>query len=632
MYCPLGSVCYVAFMLAIGAPQGADRLDRSAAPKDHVEELHITGHSTDRAALAETWTQVPLDRIQRSDARSVADVLRRAPGALVQTNSRGQTLVVLRNAGERQVSIFFDGAPLEIPWDHRIDLALIPASVIGRTEVARGPLSNRYGPRVSGGAVFLEPLELHRETAAGLTAEGGSAGLLRLDGALGFSPAENLSLLAAVDSTEWAGVPLAGDQPFSQSGDELRTNTDARRTSAFARVAVALARTELTVTLLHGGSVLGAAPEGHLDPSTEPVRYWRYPDTDLTMVIASMETGGRTWAIDAVAWGQAYTQTIESFTSVRYNRLAQSQMDRDRSLGGRVRMAGVSGPHQLSVSAYGSLSSHHEVRVDRLVPSLPIEHERFRHGLWSTGVDYQLNVDSSGLRIGAGFDGLEPLETAGRSSGRIRGWNASAGGHIDLTSAFALRVAVGSRVRLPTPRELFGTALDRFVSNEALRAERTTSIEAAITYANVSTKLELVPFAGWTDDTLEQENVIVHGTARRRRINAEGSRVLGLEIIAALDFASWIRAAGQLLLSDVRRFGGGRSSPVRTAFDSSVRRGRTGTRRWARSSHRACSARCVVLPCAGRLASGFGRGAHQSTRRVSTIRLVAHGYRAVRPR
>lgn len=537
-------------------PEGAPAEPVAEAPPetDAIEQIRITGQHTARAAPAESFDALPQARMQRSDARSAAELLLRAPGALVQTNSRGQTLVYLRNAGERQVSIFFDGAPLEIPWDHRFDLGLMPAAAIGRIEVARGPLSNRYGPNVSGGAVFLEPLSPPDHPAARLGAEGGAAGQLRIEGAVGAAPSDRTALALAAERTEWSGEPLADELPFSQGAGGLRTNTDAQRTSALARAELDLDSTELSLSVLYGSAALGVAPEGHVDPAEAPVRYWRYPDTELAMAIARAESRGRTWALDAVAWVQAFDQTIESYVSDRYRRLAERQEDADRSLGGRARVAGSIGPHRLSLSASGSWSSHDERRLEALDTDAPAsEQARFVHGLWSLGADYLLETERLRVRVGGGLDGLEPVETAGfPSAGGIRGWNASAGAQLALGPKLSLRAAAGSRARLPTPRELYGTALDRFVLNPELGPERVNSLELALAYRDPWIRLELVPFGSWTVDTLDQENVVVGGREARRRVNLDGSRALGVELVAELQLTRWLRGAGQLLLTDAR--------------------------------------------------------------------------------
>lgn len=85
----------------------------------------------DQITSPTTVQRVRLAALARQDARSSAEFARLIPAAHVQTNSRGETLVHLRNAGERQVAFYFDGALLNVPWDHRADLGLVPASVVG---------------------------------------------------------------------------------------------------------------------------------------------------------------------------------------------------------------------------------------------------------------------------------------------------------------------------------------------------------------------------------------------------------------------------------------------------------------------------------------------------------------------
>ena len=534
-------------------------LAQEAPPTDPIEDITITAANSARAAEAETWNVMSEQRVERSDARHVADVLRRAPGALVQTNSRGETLVFLRNAGERQVSVFFDGAPLEVPWDHRLDLKLIPAAAIGRTEVARGPLSNRYGPNVSGGAVFFAPRRFDARTAK-MNAEIGTQGHWSLKGSVSFSPTDESSVIFAGDHTAYSGESLADPLPFSQDDDALRTNTDASRTSALAHGSAEIGKVELSATALYGRAELGVAPESHIDPEVDRVRFWRYPNSELAMLIAGLRADGELGALDAVLWWQAFDQTIESFTSANYDVLAERQRDTNRSVGGRMRVVGAWGPHRLSLGAYGSLSSHDERQLTGLDTGsgAPAIEDSFFTGLWSAGIDYELELGTTRLRVGGGVDALEPIDTSGRpSSGAFRTWNLSTGARTELYPGLSVHAAVGSRARLPTARELFGTALDRFVLNEDLRSERNTTIEAGVKYERRWGTVELVPFATWTSDTIDQRNVDSPDGTRRQRINLEGSRVIGVELVGEVRLTNWARVGGQVLISDVTRFGGG---------------------------------------------------------------------------
>lgn len=87
----------------------------------------VVSSGRDRTTTASTVQKVSLAQIARTDAVSISGVARLIPAAHVQTNSRGETHVYLRNSGERQVAFFFDGALLNVPWDYRVDLSLIPS-------------------------------------------------------------------------------------------------------------------------------------------------------------------------------------------------------------------------------------------------------------------------------------------------------------------------------------------------------------------------------------------------------------------------------------------------------------------------------------------------------------------------
>lgn len=547
---------WLPFVFAATAAHSTVHAAPPPTDEGEVEHIRITEPRTERAAPAETWSLLPEDRARRADARDAGELLRRAPGALVQTNSRGETLVYLRNTGERQVSIFFDGAPLEIPWDHRFDLRLLPSAAVGRTEVARGPLSNRYGANVSGGAIFLEPPEVEEEAQSQLRIEGGSAGYLRIEGAAGLSY-EDASIWVGAERTERGGEPLSRPLPFSQDPSALRTNTDARRSSALARGTLRLPRAELSLSLLYGSASYGIAPESHLDPAQTPVRYWRYPNSELVMAVARLEAHGRAWAADAILWGQAFHQTLESYASARYQQRTEQQRDRDESLGARARISRSLGAHQLSLSTSGRVARHRARR------GTDAQEETFEHALMSAGTDYLLRASQWSFRAGGGLDAFEAFAAAGRPSpSTFFGWNLTAGGRYDLTTKIQLHVAAGSRARLPTSRELFGTALDRFVLNPNLHPERITSFEVGARYATRALRLELIPFVSWTEDTLDQEQITVDEKPLRRRINLDGHLALGAELLADVQLASWLRASGHLLWTDLQPQG---STGVRLA-------------------------------------------------------------------
>ncbi|MGB3544884.1 MAG: hypothetical protein WBA11_18340, partial [Rubrivirga sp.] len=70
----------------------------------------VVGDAPPRAGVE----RIPIASVLTRDPVSVADVARLIPSAAAPTNSRGQTLLAIRGASERQTAILLDGAPLTV--------------------------------------------------------------------------------------------------------------------------------------------------------------------------------------------------------------------------------------------------------------------------------------------------------------------------------------------------------------------------------------------------------------------------------------------------------------------------------------------------------------------------------------
>jgi iron complex outermembrane receptor protein len=116
-----------------------------------LNEIVVSGQQQETEASVTTVQRVDPAAIEAQDAADVSELAELVPATHVQTNSRGQTILYFRNAGDRQVGQFFDGALLNIPWDNRVNISLIPASVVENVTVTKGhqppvPHARRAGP------------------------------------------------------------------------------------------------------------------------------------------------------------------------------------------------------------------------------------------------------------------------------------------------------------------------------------------------------------------------------------------------------------------------------------------------------------------------------------------------------
>lgn len=120
---------------------------------------------------------VTRDDIERWQAKSINDVLRRLPGVdIAQNGGPGQlSSVLIRGTESRHVLILIDGVRLnQAGISGSSDLSQIPVSLVQRMEYIRGPRSAVYGSDAIGGVINIIT---ERETLGStLTAGMGSNG------------------------------------------------------------------------------------------------------------------------------------------------------------------------------------------------------------------------------------------------------------------------------------------------------------------------------------------------------------------------------------------------------------------------------------------------------------------------
>ena len=469
------------------------------------------------------------------DPVSLADATHLLPSATAATNSRGETLVAFRGAGERQTAVLLDGAPLTVPWDRRLDLALVPTGVVGSLDAVRGPASLAWGPNTAGGALDLVPRALSADgsvadasVSAGVPASGhvAATALVRRGAWSG---------LVAVDATARRGAALAAALPFSQDAGALRTNSDRRAASALVRLVHAPARgVHVAATLLHLDARQGVAPESHLDPATERVRFWRVPTWRHTTAVVRARVPAGAAEVNATAWAAAFEQATETFPDATYDIPDGGQRDLDRSAGSRLVASVHAHRTTLRGIAWGSVAAHRETEGAR--------DERFRVVEGRLAVEAEHRLGAATALVGAGMDTFHPLRADGRDVGgafAVPAVVARLEAPLQTPWAHAtVHAGVARGGRPPTMRELFGEALGRFALNPDLRAEATSQAEAGVRAAGPWAGFHATGFVRRTAGTIEPEAL---ADGRRRRVNLGNSRALGVEADLSLRLGPGLR-------------------------------------------------------------------------------------------
>jgi iron complex outermembrane receptor protein len=556
--------------------QGDTALPKRDTLRVHeLDEVVIQGSSSAPAVAPYTVLEVPPATLAQLDAFAVTDIARVVPAAHVQTNSRGEGLVYLRNAGERQVATFLDGALLNVPWDNRVDLSFVPVAMIEGLSVVQGVPPVEYGANAVGGVINLvspswADRQTHMETGTAAGTHGLRSAMLAAHGT-----AAAWRYAAALGHSTRSGIALPGGAQlaFSQPDAGRRTNTDARTTNVSARAAYRFAaRNEIGLSLIYVDGAKGVAPEGHKDPAVSNVRFWRYPDWRNAMGIISAHGvlgGSMTWK--GAAWAGGFRQTIDAYTSVSYDSLQSREEDSDLTLGARLVAWHIMGASSVKLALNGLTSTHRQRDLDLDPSGQPLAAQQFpqllyREVVLSGGTEYTVAVGNAvELRAGASVDAMLAPNTGDKPAiDPFLAYGATLGASLGSGLGWHARINAGRKVRFPTLRELFGEALNRFLVNPGLKPEASLITELAVVYEGTEGRLEIVPFATFTSNTIDQQSVLVPGetTPRRQRINLRGSHVFGVELAATWSpFLDGI-VSGHLTMSRARRLPDGETDPT----------------------------------------------------------------------
>ncbi|MHA7849080.1 TonB-dependent vitamin B12 receptor BtuB [Serratia sp. D1N4] len=154
--------------------------------------------------------------IDRWQAKSVADVMRRLPGVdIAQNGGLGQSSAVfIRGTDSRHVLLLIDGIRLnQAGISGSSDLSQIPISLVQKVEFIRGPRSAVYGSDAIGGVINI--ITTREKEGSSLSAGVGSNGYQQYDGATQQQLGQNTVATLAGNYTYTRGFDVVANLPDS---------------------------------------------------------------------------------------------------------------------------------------------------------------------------------------------------------------------------------------------------------------------------------------------------------------------------------------------------------------------------------------------------------------------------------
>ncbi|MGE0212883.1 MAG: TonB-dependent receptor [Parvibaculaceae bacterium] len=212
------------FVLSAGCFLGAS----AAALAEEIElgEILVTAGRTPAysATVGRAHTIIDEARIERSQARTVADLLRQVPGVAVSRtgNLGGLTQIRVRGAEGNHVLVLIDGVEAGEVSQGEFDFGSLLASDIERIEVLRGPQSAFYGSNATAGVISIITKRGRRGGwNARFKSEGGTDATALISGLVsGGTERMDLALSAAFRRNDGYNISDFGDE---KDGDRNAT-------------------------------------------------------------------------------------------------------------------------------------------------------------------------------------------------------------------------------------------------------------------------------------------------------------------------------------------------------------------------------------------------------------------------
>lgn len=469
--------------------------------------------------------------VQNSDVSSAAQLQLYLPSGYVRTNSRGESMLFVRGAGERQLGLFFDGVAMNIPWDNRLDLTFVPTDIIGNIRVNKSGSSIFYGPNVLGGAVSITTIEranpgygLNVKLQAG---DGNTQSYSILhDGRIdNFNYITNLSYYKTDGSILSAKAP---DNLGNQSANSaLRSNTASSRINFYGRGEYRFnPESVLGLSFSYTTQEKGVAPETFAGTDA---RFWKYPERNrMIITLNGMHEINDDFSLKATVWNDIFSQKIEDYKSIEYNEINEIQDDDDNTLGARFSLNYFLSDNQNVSLVINGFTTAHKQSTDGN------NETEFSQITVSPGLEYTATFNDFETAAGIGIDYNQTPKTGlfteeeGASKSDFAGFLML---KYNFSQKFAALGNLSRRTRFPTMREQYDGALGKFKTNPDLKPETGLLSEIGLLYEEEKFNVKISGFYNSYSDLIERIRLSEDQDPqkRRMRVNYAEATVSGID-------------------------------------------------------------------------------------------------------
>jgi iron complex outermembrane receptor protein len=472
-------------------------------------------------------TKIGSQVLEKYDGISLFEIAKYIPSIKPQTNSRGESLFYLRGSNERQLGLFFDGALLNIPWDNRIDLSLLPTSNYEELKIIKGVPSTIYGANsIAGVVVGTSKIIKNRELAGKVNTILGLNNYQKIDLSM-FQKIDKFSFLISASHFKRDAFRLPKSFNSTENPEQERVNSYQRTSGIFAKSRYDYnnySNVELSIQYID--SKKDVPPEIGVDKP----RYWKYPvwnKVGFNIVGKHSFNFNSTSFLDYNINLYKFKMEIKEYTDITYSTIDDIEKNDDFVLSGRLIYTHIYNHNSiLRFSASGYSTTH----TDQFLSTqfAKIDYQQF---LYSTGAEYEL-INNNFIFIGGiSYDGTTITEAGVFESGNpLSNIGINTTLKYNFTKKLNGQINLGHKSRFPSLRESYSDGLGRFVRNPNLKAETVTDAELGLEFLFNNGRLFANTFLAYLSDGIVRTVVSTNDGNKFIRINKDEIRTYGAEL------------------------------------------------------------------------------------------------------
>jgi iron complex outermembrane recepter protein len=482
-------------------------------------------------------TKIGQNILQKYDGSSLFEIAKYIPSVKPQTNSRGESLFYLRGANERQLGLFFDGTLLNIPWDNRVDLSLLPTTNYEELEIIKGVPSSIYGANnIAGVVVGKSKTITSKELSGQLTSQFSEYGYRKMSLLLNRKIGDFSFLISGYNFNRNA-YSLSSSFSSSENEKNVRINSDQQTSSIYVKGGYEYQKfSNINISFQFLDSKKGVPPEiGVSSP-----RYWRY---SLWNKIGVNVTGKHNFNFISNSFLDYsfniynFRMEIDQFTDDSYSKIDDVEKDNDVVLYGRLIYTLLL--NQNSIFRFSG-SGYSTIHTESFL-SNQYQNVEYQQIVYSAGFEYELLQSDFTFIGGISFDGTNAPKTGNfTEKNNLTALGANSTLKYNFTNYVNTQINIGHKSRFPSLRESYSDGLGRFVVNTDLKPETVNDIELGFEYLIPDGRLFLNIL--WTHlyDGIVRSTVSTVNRNKFTRVNKDEIRTYGFELEGNNHFSEYL--------------------------------------------------------------------------------------------